>query len=668
MELKNFFAQDPAGNILPGATCYLYQPGTTNLVTGLQDKSGAPLANPFTAGENGLIQFAAPNGAYDLRVTSGGRDYRVRVQCVDVAEQIQAAQLGADRASEEATRAGTGADRAEIARDAAQASASIYQDTSAGLAATTNGQYFSVPSAEAAEYLILYKNNGGSAVEVKRYPSVAGVEQRGRFEDFDGAHLLKWLSPLRRRLLAIRLDGTLVAKLGIALGVANGLQWVRGQDGGYTLSLGTKDGVLPVGQAEFDTTDEGDRWLHVFRTPARRWLMGVRRDGSTRIAKLDHPVMASSASSDRFFVRAERDGAGWYQLKVFDRQTGKSTTITTGAVPVSSPSIASNRYLVYAEMPDQEVKIKAHDLVANEEVPIDSVADFALWGDSLTAAGSGYGDTFASLLPAHAVSVEGIGGQRIAQIAARTGAVTNSNNNVTVTGGVIPESGVVGCSPNYLVSGPPTATKSVHGILSGVSGVLTTSVSSGGTVTTTFTRDSTGSAVNVPSPAIFIPDAGTSGAPLVNLRSRINLIYAGANDIGKSDYDLEFVLARIEDMVANLRAVCPRFLVMGVTNGWGNLPVAQGGLRVDDATSQLFMDQIMDLNAALKTRYGELFVDTHQVVQSANPAYVGSYVVGGKSYQVLTNAVISDGIHYTAAGKTTISNALISTITEKGWI
>jgi hypothetical protein len=66
---------------------------------------------------------------------------------------------------------------AETAADAAQLSAGVYASTAAGIAATTNGQYFSVPSADASEYLILYRNNAGSAVEVKRYPSAGRVAE-----------------------------------------------------------------------------------------------------------------------------------------------------------------------------------------------------------------------------------------------------------------------------------------------------------------------------------------------------------------------------------------------------------------------------------------------------------------------------------------------------------
>lgn len=68
------------------------------------------------------------------------------------------------------------ADRAEAARDAAQLAAGVYPDTATGLAATTSGDYFSVPSAESSESLILYLNSSGTALEVKRYPAVVAVD------------------------------------------------------------------------------------------------------------------------------------------------------------------------------------------------------------------------------------------------------------------------------------------------------------------------------------------------------------------------------------------------------------------------------------------------------------------------------------------------------------
>lgn len=51
------------------------------------------------------------------------------------------------------------------------AGAMVYSTVALGLAATVNGAYFSVVSANASEYTILYRNESGVAVEKKRYPS-----------------------------------------------------------------------------------------------------------------------------------------------------------------------------------------------------------------------------------------------------------------------------------------------------------------------------------------------------------------------------------------------------------------------------------------------------------------------------------------------------------------
>lgn len=164
MELKNFFAQDDQGNKLPGASCYLYQRGTESLVGLLYKANGRPLSNPFTTDANGLVQFAAANGLYDVRVISDGRDYRLTVQFNDVAETVEAAEFAAGRA--------------ETARDSAVLSSGVKNDTAHGLATTLDGEHFSVLGSSADDYVILYKNSAGVAVEVKRYPSVASLDAR----------------------------------------------------------------------------------------------------------------------------------------------------------------------------------------------------------------------------------------------------------------------------------------------------------------------------------------------------------------------------------------------------------------------------------------------------------------------------------------------------------
>lgn len=88
MEIKNYFAQDAQGNIMPSANCYLYLPGTTTLAIGLVDGNGVPISNPFLASGMGQITFGAPNGVYDLRVALGARDWTIKVQCADIVQAM----------------------------------------------------------------------------------------------------------------------------------------------------------------------------------------------------------------------------------------------------------------------------------------------------------------------------------------------------------------------------------------------------------------------------------------------------------------------------------------------------------------------------------------------------------------------------------------------------
>ncbi|MBN3864665.1 hypothetical protein HCU66_20750 [Pseudomonas frederiksbergensis] len=198
MELKNYFAQDDQGNKLPGAMCYLYQRGTENPAGGAKKANGVALEYPFHADTSGLVQFAAPNGLYDLRVVSGDRDFRIPVQFNDVGESVAAAELAALQAA--------------TAADAAQLSAGVYQTIASGLLATAHDRYFSVPSPESDEFLILYRNNAGVEVEVKRYSSAAAITQMkaliNSFSD-GGSTAFSFEDENRFPLMKLLVDGSL---------------------------------------------------------------------------------------------------------------------------------------------------------------------------------------------------------------------------------------------------------------------------------------------------------------------------------------------------------------------------------------------------------------------------------------------------------------------------
>ena len=163
MELKNFFAQDDQGNKLPGALCYVYQRGTESLVSQLLSATGEILPNPFKADTSGFLQFAAANGLYDVRLESGARDYRIRVQFNDVAETVMAAESAASRA--------------ETARDTFNLNVGRKTDIAQGLEQTVTGQSFTVLAPNADDYIIEYLNRDGAAIEIKRYPSSENVSR-----------------------------------------------------------------------------------------------------------------------------------------------------------------------------------------------------------------------------------------------------------------------------------------------------------------------------------------------------------------------------------------------------------------------------------------------------------------------------------------------------------
>lgn len=165
MELKNFFAQDDAGNILSEATCYVYVRGTESLVPVLKKANGVALANPFTTDQNGFAEFGAPNGLYDVRVTKGARNFRIRMQFSDVAETVVTVEAAAVRA--------------EIARDAVVLSAGAKDDIAHGLATTSLNQTFTVLGIAPDDFVTLYKNIGSGALELNRYPSAKAVPKVG---------------------------------------------------------------------------------------------------------------------------------------------------------------------------------------------------------------------------------------------------------------------------------------------------------------------------------------------------------------------------------------------------------------------------------------------------------------------------------------------------------
>lgn len=121
MELKTYFAQDAAGNIISSAIVNVFLQGTTTLATGLTRADGTPLENPFAADGAGRIQFRAPDGYYDVQVSAGpGIIQTLTIQCVDYTG-----------AKDAATRAEDAADRADASAEQVADAVSLRGDLAA---------------------------------------------------------------------------------------------------------------------------------------------------------------------------------------------------------------------------------------------------------------------------------------------------------------------------------------------------------------------------------------------------------------------------------------------------------------------------------------------------------------------------------------------------------
>lgn len=130
------------------------------------------------------------------------------------------------------------------------AGAMTYPSIALGLAGTVKGGYFSVPSPDADEYLILYENVAGVAAERKRYPSADGILNLIR--KTGSRDVLRVLDRVGKSALRITRSGGFIvlgrdifAELGVALGVAKNVLFSGSARGG-AIAFGDSHGKAPI--------------------------------------------------------------------------------------------------------------------------------------------------------------------------------------------------------------------------------------------------------------------------------------------------------------------------------------------------------------------------------------------------------------------------------------
>ncbi len=213
MQVITRFIQDSRGNIVAGATASIFDAGTTDLVTGLLKVDGTPVSNPLTSTDQGLVEFQAPTGDYDLLVSKGALSYRTRVQVLDI----------------------------EAAQEAAAAAAGSVLEIEAIAETATDAATRAEAAAESASERVIYKADlsGMKSIDVSGFSGGEGavITTTGRAGGFN------WdASDLSSSVSSDPYEGVYVAPFG---GDGSGGAWVRSDTS--RLTIGMFGGATSIG-------------------------------------------------------------------------------------------------------------------------------------------------------------------------------------------------------------------------------------------------------------------------------------------------------------------------------------------------------------------------------------------------------------------------------------
>ncbi|WP_314439368.1 hypothetical protein [Massilia timonae] len=430
----------------------------------------------------------------------------------------------AESASAAASAARAGA---EAARDAAQLTAGIYRDISAGLAATVSGRFFSVPAADGKDSMIMYRNNSGAAVEVSRYPAAAEVRAIGeriskKLPDLN-------LVPPPEDLLVAIVDNDMRRT------------WLeaRAADGG----------------------------------PSEYAQAHVRRAAGLDEEHVHQGILAGVMDSEgRLTDLVVRDSDGQVPDWVIARW---------------APRIAE----MLCEQVQRRISIVESYTPGSDLQPLyPTMTMMAGWGSSSMegirseisdmAASFGVGSYFDG----------GRGGEWSTDSCARMGSIPAV---LKVSGGIIPASGPVAvtCTNTTLT----LALLPYTGTINGVRGTLMPAAGGGHT----FTRAVPGTAIQMEGEYPMIPDKGMEN------RASVSLLWLGKNDLSSGVSAAE-VIKRTDRSFEWLAPMIKRCLVIG--------QFVNGGTPANSAVRQ----NIYAVNAQQKARYGQLFIDVHELVTSSS--------------------------------------------------
>lgn len=540
------------------------------------------------------------------------------------------------------------ASAAEVARDATFTAGHIFATTTAGLAATAVGGYFSIPAAD-PDYFVLYRADaGGVATAVKTFGAVPA--QANLAEARAGLVASRWMSPA----------ATAAALTGRWGSVAGALDELRFEGCGYAqavvganravVEFVDASGLRRVLQPTVYANLNGGEPLDGARFEGSGVAYGVV--GQNRMLLFAPP--ASAASAPVRLAYALDDGTGRTAIWSESVATGERLRLSSPGANETAPTPDGFGAVIWksdrAGGAPGGLYFSRLDGVGGERAAL-PLRTLACWGDSLTAqnwmtylADAGCDAPYWNF---------GRSGDTPRAVAARMGAISTT---FTVAGGAIPAAGAVGLTLDPYSRGDPTlkfggANTAVAGWLGGVFGTLTRASN-----VFSFTRDAAGGAVAVTS-ADFVwamaplGDANPADAAAVvgTAREATQIFFMGRNDATGTAATLQYFRL----MVAAIQSYTRRFIVIPFLPR--STEVAGTGGASDRAA----------LVAACAAEWPQATLDLLPAFLAAgngSPEDTADVAAGVPPRSLLQ----ADGLHPNAAGKAVIAAAVAAHIATRG--
>ncbi|MDF2563578.1 MAG: hypothetical protein K0R99_5024 [Microbacterium sp.] len=322
------------------------------------------------------------------------------------------------------------------------------------------------------------------------------------------------------------------------------------------------------------------------------------------------------------------------------------------------------------KIPESQVPDRLTDagIAATAETVAAPLADYVWAGDSLSAQGGGTGvapGSFLATLTGDSVSIDAVGGETSAGIAARLNALPLL---VTPVGGSLPASGAVTVTftsptgetvwPLLQAAGNPAIGKTWVGSIAGVAGTLALVQPSGTSVTHqvddyyTFTRATAGNAIPLPRAVPFIIDyAGTH-------ERKFHILWPGRNDIAATTPDIDQMVANLQAMVTKVTADRGDFLVLGVING------------ASEGTATTLHTNATAYNARVADLYGRRFLDIRRGLIDHGLAIAGiaptSQDLTDIGADLVPDSLRTDAVHLEVAAREVVAQLVYERLQELG--